>query len=627
MKEIHYRIVFRKLYSKNTKRFVQYLIKEFKFAKEKAEGLLKFSPAVLYDSPNKNRIKMALKDLKTMGASLSVHTVIKDEKLPFLIDNQHLKWISKLLNMTLRTGVDTTLVYVVVQPMQPGEILIPLTGREDEIEKSFRQSDSVYAIDDNKLLFLGFATDHVGFQILIPKIVKAIEKIVKNKVIIETGEAIFPEDGYSFYELIHEAQERLHRFVRASEKTITIPIEERTSEALGLENRNLNGINIYSTCFTKARGAFFYELLVMDQEILWYGLRRLPISDQKLFFLRLPYNYSLIKFLSEKIKTQAPAKTTPNAEHKLKDLISKMKVEKNLIERKKNQSSIITKLNRLAAFSTIPSVALQVYNLAMDPTSDIDDIQKIIQLDQALTLKLLKIVNSAFYGLSQKVNSVKEAVIVIGTDEIMNMAFGLSISESFKASNLEKLIDPDELWKHSVGTALIGKYLCSNMKAYADEGIFTACILHDIGKLFLIENFPDLYRRILEDSEQTGVPAYDLEEEIFGNNHGVIGGIIAKKWNLPDSLVQAISFHHHPSSSTSHSRLAAMTGFANYLSHMALDSADDKNNNANAKGLLKDHLDILETIFENFTSKSIDEAVENTRCFLEENNDFFSIIS
>lgn len=627
MKEIHYRIVFRKLSSKNIKRFVQYLINEFEFSKEKADGLLKFSPAVLYDSPDKNRIKMVLSDLKAMGASLSVHTVIKDEKLPFFIDRLHLKWISKLLNMTLRAGVDTALVYVVVQSTKPGDTLIPLTEREDEIEKGFRQSDSVYAIDDNKLLFLGFATDHAGFQILIPKIVKAIEKIVKNKVIVKTGEAVFPEDGYSFYELIHEAQKRLHLFVRSGKEIKAIPVKERTSGKLDLENQNLTGINIYSICFTKARGAFFYELLMMDQEILWYGLRRLPISDQKRFFLRLPYDSSLIGFLSGKIKKQTPAKIKTKAEHKLKELISKMEVEKNLIERKKNQSSIITKLNRLAALSTIPAVALQVYNLAMDTTSNIDDIQKIIQLDQALTLKLLKIVNSAFYGLSQKVNSVKEAVIIIGTDEIMNMAFGLSLSESFKASNLEGLIDPGELWKHSVGTALIGKYLCSNMKAYADEGIFTACILHDIGKLFLIENFPDLYRRILEDSEQTGVPAYDLEEEIFGNNHGVIGGMLAKKWNLPDSLVQAISFHHHPSCSTSHSRLAAMSGFANYLSHMALDSADNKDNFANAKVLLKDHLDILETIFKNFTRKSIDEAVENTRCFLEENNDFFSIVS
>ena len=205
-----------------------------------------------------------------------------------------------------------------------------------------------------------------------------------------------------------------------------------------------------------------------------------------------------------------------------------MDFEKALLERKKRQATVIAKIHRLESLSTIPSVAIQIYNVAMDPKSEIDDIQKMIQLDQVMTLKILKLVNSSYYGLSQKVNSVKEAVIILGTDEIINMAFGLSLSESFKGSGSGGLIDPKALWKHSVETALIGKHLCRGKKKFADEGIFAACILHDFGKLFLIENFPDEYRLIIERSKEMHLPIYDLEEEVFGYNHGVISGIIAK---------------------------------------------------------------------------------------------------
>ncbi len=350
-------------------------------------------------------------------------------------------------------------------------------------------------------------------------------------------------------------------------------------------------------------------------------MRKLPIANQKKFCLRLPYNSPLTNIISEKIKSQITPKEGINTKKKkIETLISTMDVEKKLVERKKNQTAVIAKLHRLESLSSIPSVALQVYNVAMDPKSEIDDIQEIIQLDQVMTLKLLKLVNSSFYGLSQKVTSVKEAAIILGTDEIMNIAFGISLSESFKAPTIGGLIEPRVLWKHSVETALIGKYLCREKKKLMDEGIFAACILHDFGKLFLIKNFPNEYRNLIELSKETHLPIYDLEEEVFGFNHGVIGGMIAKKWNLPESLVQAISFHHHPSSSKSHAGLAAVTGFANYLC-----SIDGRKNQPETTPLLKDHLDTLQSIFDNFTIQSIEETVENSKKFLKENSGIFSL--
>ena len=619
MEKFVYRIIFKKLYSNNTDVFVQHIISEFDFSKKKAEHILNSSPAVLCESSSKNIIKSALKNLKNLNASVSVHKMIKDERLPFYIDQFQLKWISKILNMTLRAGVDTALLYVLVQPENKGDELIPLTGRESELEKGFRESDSVYVIDDNQLLILGFTTDENGIETLIPKIIKTVKSIVRQEVIIKIGEAIFPRDGYSFYELTHVIQKRLIVYATPKKKLEPFCLKKEAPEKLKFNNIFPDSDGNYDNIFNNARGLFFRELITIDMELLWEGLRTLPIAKQKIFCSRLSYTSPLTKILSGKIKSQAIVEKRMGM-RKIDGLVSTMEVEKKLIERKKNQTAVNVKLQRLESLSTIPSIALRVYEVAMDPKSEIEDIQQIIQLDQVMTLKLLKLVNSSFYGYSQKINSVKEAAIILGTDEIMNMAFGLSLSESFQGNSFGGLIEPRALWKHSVETALIGKYLCRENKKFADQGIFAACILHDFGKLFLMENFPNEYRKIIELSKERQLPIYDLEEELFGYNHGVIGGIIAKKWNLPESLVQAISFHHHPSFSESHAGLAAILGFANFLC-----SSDERQRLSKPSLLLKSHLDTLHSIFDDFTIKSIDEAVENSTILLKENRDIFSL--
>jgi len=620
MEKFVYRIIFKKLYSNNTDVFVQHLISEFDFSKKKAEHILNSAPAVLCDSSSKNIIKSALKNFKNMNASVSVHKMIKDERLPFYIDQLQLKWISKILNMTLRAGVDTALLYVLVQPENKGDELIPFTGRESDLEKEFRESDSVYAIDDNKILILGFTTDENGIETLIPKIIKTVKSIVRQGVIIKIGEAIFPRDGYSFYELIHVIQKRLNVYATPKKKLEPVCLKNEAPEETKFDNNFPDSDGNYDNIFNNARGLFFRELITIDLELLWEGLRTLPIAKQKIFCSRLSYNSPLTKILSGKIKSQVAVEKGIGTRKKIDGLISTMDVEKKLIERRKNQTAVNAKLQRFESLSTIPSVALRVYDVAMDPKSEIDDIQEIIQLDQVMTLKLLKLVNSSFYGFSQKINSVKEAAIILGTDEIMNMAFGLSLSESFQGDSLGGLIEPRVLWKHSVETALIGKYLCRENKNFADQGIFAACILHDFGKLFLIEHFPNEYRKVIELSKEQQLPIYDLEEEVFGYNHGVIGGIIAKKWNLPESLVQAISFHHHPSFSESHAGLAAILGFANFLC-----SSDERKSPSKPTLLLKNHLDTLQSIFDDFTIKSIDEAAENSTILLKENSDIFSL--
>lgn len=622
MEEIVYRIIFKKLYSKQNNAFIEYIRSNFGFSKKQAEHILNSPPAILCDSPSKNIITAALKRLKDINAGVSVHKVIKDKRLPFYIDQLHLKWISKLLNMALRAGVDAAFLYVVVQPGNKEDHLTPLTGRENDIEKNFRESDSVYAIDDHKLLFFGFTTNETGLHILIPKIIKIVKNITHPNADVKIGEAIFPKDGYSFYELIHVIQGRIDTYTAPGEKPEPVSVKVKVQKKS--QSNKIPAVQPYliNNIFNDARGLLFWKLITMDPELLWGGLRWLSIADQNFFCLRLPHDFPLAYKPLEKIKSQAASEKEIEAKKKIEHLITTMDVRTKLVEREKNQTAVILKLRRLESLLIIPSIALQIYGVAMDPKSEIDDIQKIIELDPVMTLKLLKLVNSSFYGFSQKISSVKEAAIILGTDEITDMVVGLSLSKSFKIPGLKGFIDSRMLWKHSVRTALIGKYLCRERQKFTEEGIFAAGILHDFGKLFLFKSFPDEYKKIIKLSRETDLPIYEFEEDIFGYNHGIVSGLIAKKWNLPESLIQAISFHHHPSSSKNHADLAAILGFANYLSSIENDDEPKKNTS-----LLKDHMDTLQSIFDDFTINAIKEEIKGARNFLENNSEIFSLFS
>ncbi|MEE4364464.1 MAG: HDOD domain-containing protein [Desulfotignum sp.] len=625
MQQSLYRIVFKQLNVQNTEPFFDYLVREFHFSRKKAATVLAHRPAILWDTPHKDRAARIIKQLRGMNASVSVSRVVKDDQFPFHIDELQLKWISKLFNMTLRAGVDTAMVYVEVEPGDKGDIPRSLLGKEGYIENAFRDSDSVYVIEDNKVLVFGYTTDESGLKYLVPKIGNTVKELVEKNACIKVGEAVFPKDGHSFSEMIQVALTRLRPYGDSLHPPVAIPESVPADERL-VESTRATALKADVLMFKHARGRLFHKLLAIDQEVLWAGLSTLPISVQKKFYSRLPFNSPLIPFLSGKIKTQAPATLNGRAESIIKELALKGEIEKQLILRKNRQSDVISKLNRVESLTTIPSVALQLYNLTMDPDTEIEDIKKIIEVDQVLTLKILKLVNSAFYGLARKVSSVKEAAIILGRDEIMNLAFGLSLSKAFTVSNLDGLFDSKNLWHHSIETALVGQYMCQNKNKFSDQGIFTACILHDFGKIFLIDHFPEEYGQIIKWSNQTGMPVHEFEEEVFGYNHGVVGGLIVKKWNLPESLVHAISFHHLPSSSASHARLAAITGLADYLADMA-HKVDQKNCINGIPGLQKDHMDVLTRVFDDISIGSIADRIADIGLFLKENNQLVRLIS
>jgi HD-like signal output (HDOD) protein len=304
-----------------------------------------------------------------------------------------------------------------------------------------------------------------------------------------------------------------------------------------------------------------------------------------------------------------------------------MELAEGLDERKAMQESISSKLNRVEALPTLPSIASHIFKIASNPSSSAEDLTRVIMNDPPLTSKLLKIVNSAFYGFPQKIGTVKQVVVILGTEEIMDLSFGLAAARVFRFKAVNGLCDPKALWHHSLSTALIAQHLCQRFPDYQKLGAFTAGLLHDFGKIFLMENFSTQYGQLHLDAAEQDIPLIELEEEKLGLNHAFIGDFLAANWNLPDALVKAIAFHHRPLSAPDHSELAAIIGLADYL-HSRSKSVQALREKAPVllPPMTYGHWSILTGLFKGLDDAMLDKMTHEAVAILDDNQDLFAML-
>jgi putative nucleotidyltransferase with HDIG domain len=206
-------------------------------------------------------------------------------------------------------------------------------------------------------------------------------------------------------------------------------------------------------------------------------------------------------------------------------------------------ATIVENVNSLPQF---PETILTVQRLMGDPKADMASIAREISMDPAITADLLKIVNSAQYMLRKKVDSIAEAVKMVGLRGIKNLLYSYGTQKILGAESSEK----KDLWDHSYKTAFYAFNLVRNF--HRDPGIiddaYVGGILHDMGKIVFSNVHPDLIKRIRNFCDQKGLPPTTFENLAAGMNHADIGAMLAEKWNFPDSLINAIRYHHDPAS-------------------------------------------------------------------------------
>ena len=202
-------------------------------------------------------------------------------------------------------------------------------------------------------------------------------------------------------------------------------------------------------------------------------------------------------------------------------------------------------VNRTTDLTPLKSVATKAIQLAEDERSAAMDLATVISSDQALTSKLLKLSNSAYYGYARRISNVREAVILLGMRTVRSVAIASAISDAFKVPELERGgFDQDLFWAHSVAVGLVAELIARETRLSRPEDAFTAGVLHDVGKLAMMLAEPKLFGEVIDLVNHEGMKYRESELAVFEIGHEHVGSRLAQRWKFPDSLVQAIRDHH-----------------------------------------------------------------------------------
>jgi putative nucleotidyltransferase with HDIG domain len=204
-------------------------------------------------------------------------------------------------------------------------------------------------------------------------------------------------------------------------------------------------------------------------------------------------------------------------------------------------------LGRIDRLPSIPALYLELVELMQDPEVSIDEIGALVAKDLGMTAKVLKLVNSAFFGIQRRVSSPAAAASYLGVEMIRSLVLSIHAFSQFDQVKLEGF-SVETLWSHSLQTAAAARTIArlegADRRLY--EEAFAAGTLHDVGKLILAANFPELYREVLRLRNVEHMDGCKAEEQVFGANHANVGGYLLGLWGLPVSVVDAITMHHEP---------------------------------------------------------------------------------
>ena len=233
-------------------------------------------------------------------------------------------------------------------------------------------------------------------------------------------------------------------------------------------------------------------------------------------------------------------------------------------ERKQQRLKKITQ--SIIGLPTLPTMITQMIGLIDNPTTSARDVSRLISTDQALTAKILKLANSAFYGFPREISTVNHAVVVLGFETVKSLGLSVSVLERFaRGGGEESTFDRQKFWEHSIACGVGARLLAGKLRYRVQGEAFAAGILHDIGKLILSQYFSEEFAEIMKLVSEQDLYIGKAEEMVLGVTHAEIGYWLAERWNLPGQLVDTIAFHHAPGRLKKAAELPSLIHLADFL--------------------------------------------------------------
>lgn len=203
-------------------------------------------------------------------------------------------------------------------------------------------------------------------------------------------------------------------------------------------------------------------------------------------------------------------------------------------------------LKQVGMLPPLPGTAVKLMGVINDPRSTVEDIVETIKYDQAVTGEVLRLCNSAYFGLSRTITSLQDAMLCLGTVKILQLVMSVHTNSMLSCAQSGYGLEPGILWKHSVAVALASSTVAQRVKNSNASLVFTAGLLHDIGKVVLNEYVAEEFGKIVHLVSEQGLSFSEAEHQVLGFSHEEIGAKVAEKWKLPAPIVHCIRWHHDP---------------------------------------------------------------------------------
>ncbi|NQU75189.1 MAG: HDOD domain-containing protein [Planctomycetes bacterium] len=205
----------------------------------------------------------------------------------------------------------------------------------------------------------------------------------------------------------------------------------------------------------------------------------------------------------------------------------------------------VDQIDRVEQLVTLPQVVNQINHIVESTTSSAADLHRVIKADPALSSKLLRLVNSAYYGLAERVGSLERAVILLGVTAVKNLAIAASIDQVFRRISLPGPLSGRDLWIHCLGVASGARALAQRAKMEHMDEVFTAGLIHDVGLLAAAQVSPKDFAQVIQACMGSNNRWTVAEREILGIDHSTSGARLTKRWHFPDCMVQTVADHHN----------------------------------------------------------------------------------
>ena len=223
------------------------------------------------------------------------------------------------------------------------------------------------------------------------------------------------------------------------------------------------------------------------------------------------------------------------------------------------QARVLEAVKKVSSIATLPEVTAKIISTVEDPKSTASQLHKIVSHDPALVTRIMKVVNSAFYGLPGQVGSIERAIVLLGLNAIKNIAVAASLGQLFKGAKLCEGFTAKDLWTHCIAVGVTARDLARQMKLPIADEAFLAGMIHDVGILISLQSFPEQLRKTCEVVKATERNFIEVEREFLnGMDHQALGACLAEQWRFPKNCQLVAGYHHNPSALGEQNKMLVM---------------------------------------------------------------------